>query len=65
MHICISKIIIIGSDNDLLPGWCQAISRTNAGILVIEPLGIKLSEILSKLNLFSFKKICFVSASIS
>ena len=25
MHLCISKLTIIGSDNDLLPGRCQAI----------------------------------------
>ena len=33
-HICISKIIIIGSDNDLLPGGRQTIIWTNAGIIV-------------------------------
>ena len=41
-YICIRKVIIIGSDNDLSPGWCQAIIWTNAGILLIEPLGNKL-----------------------
>ena len=34
-HICVSKIIIIGSDNGLSPGWRQAIIWPNAGILLI------------------------------
>ena len=38
--------IIIGSDNGLLPGWCQAIIWTNAGILLIQSLGTNFSEIL-------------------
>ena len=45
-HICVSKIIIIGSDNGLSPGPRQAIICTNAGILFIGPLGINFSEIL-------------------
>ena len=32
MHICISKLIIIASDNGLSPSWRQAIIWTNAGI---------------------------------
>ena len=32
-HICVSKLTIIGSDNGLVPGWCQVIIWTNAGIL--------------------------------
>ena len=38
-HICDSKLSTIGSDNGLLPGWCQAIIWTNAGILSIGTLG--------------------------
>ena len=45
MHICISKLTIIGSDNGLLPGWRHAIIQTNDGILLIEPLGANFSEI--------------------
>ena len=45
-HICISNLTIIGSDNGLSPGRCQAIIWTNAGILLIGPLGTHLSEIL-------------------
>ena len=43
-HICISKLTIIGSDNGLLPGQHQAITCTNAGILLIGPSGTKLSQ---------------------
>ena len=46
MHICVGKLTTIGSDNDLLPGWRQAIIWTSAGILLIEPSGTKFSEIL-------------------
>ena len=48
---------IIGSDNDLSPGWRQAIIWTNAGILLIGPLGTNFNEILSEIHTFSFKKI--------
>ena len=34
-HICVGEITIIGSDNGLSPGRCQAIIWTNAGILLI------------------------------
>ena len=33
-HICIGKLISIGSDNGLLPGRRQAIIWTNVGIFV-------------------------------
>ena len=56
MHICISKLTIIGSDNDLAPGQHQAIILTNARILLIWTLGTNFSEILSKTHAFSFKK---------
>ena len=55
-HICVGKLTIIGSDNGLLPGRCQAIIWINAGILLIEPLGTNLSEILIGIQIFSFKK---------
>ena len=44
-HICVSKLAIIGSDNGLSPGRRQAIIWTNAGIMVIGPLGTNFSEI--------------------
>ena len=55
-HICVSKLPTIGSDNGLLPGRRQAIIWTNAGILLIGPLGTKFSEILIEIHTFSFKK---------
>ena len=56
MHICISKIISIGSDNGLCPSRRQATIWTSAGILSIGPLGTNFSEIWIKVNTFSFKK---------
>ena len=50
------KLTIIGSDNGLSPGRRQAIIWTNVGILLIGPLGRKVSEILSGIQIFSFKK---------
>ena len=43
-HICVGKLTIIGSDNGLSPGWHQAIIWTNAGILLIGPLGTNLNK---------------------
>ena len=45
MHIYVGNLTIIGSDNGLSPGRRQAIIWTNAGILLIEPLGTNFSEI--------------------
>ena len=56
MHICVSKLTIIGSDNGLAPDRRQAIIWINAGILLIGPLGINLSEILNDILTFSLKK---------
>ena len=55
-HICVGKLIIIGSDNGLSPGRRQAIIWTNAGILLIGPLGTNFIEILIGIQTFSFKK---------
>ena len=55
-HKCISNLTIIGSDNGLSPGRRQAIIWTNAGKLSIWNLGTNFSEILSKIHIFSFKK---------
>ena len=55
MHIYISKLIIIGSDNGLLFGWHQAIMGTNGGILLIWTLGTNFSKILSETHTFSLK----------
>ena len=55
-HICVSKLTINGSDNGLSPGRRQAIIWTNAGILLIEPLGTNFGEILIGIKIFSFTK---------
>ena len=55
-HICVSKLTIISSDNGLSPGRRQAIIWTNAGILLIGPLGTNFSEILIGIQTFSFTK---------
>ena len=52
MHIRLSKLTIIGSDNGLSPGRHKTIILTNAGILLIGPLGTNLSEILIKIYTF-------------
>ena len=55
MHICVSKLTIIGSDG-LSPGRRQAIIWTNAGISLIRPSGTNLSEMLIDILTFSFLK---------
>ena len=55
-HICVAYLTIIASDNDLSPTRRQAIIWTNAGILLIRPLGTNFSEILIEIHTFSFKK---------
>ena len=47
-HICVSKLIIIGSDNGLSPGRRQVIIWTNAGIML---------ELLIEIHTSLFKKI--------
>ena len=56
-HICVGNLTIIGPDNGLSPGRRQAIIWTNAGILLIGPLGTDFSEIPIEIITFSFKKI--------
>ena len=51
----VSKWTIIGSDNGLSPGQCQAIIWTNFQILLIRTLGKNFSEIFSEIHIFSFK----------
>ena len=55
-YIFVSELTIIGSDNGLSPGRRQAIIWTNAGILLIGPLGTNFSEILIEIHIFSFRK---------
>ena len=55
-HTCVGKLTILGSDNGLSPGRRQAIIWTNAGILLIGPLGTNVSEIFIGIQTFSFKE---------
>ena len=64
MHICISKLTIIGSDKGLSLGWRQAIIWTNAGIFLIRTLGTNYGEISSGIHTFSFKKIYLKMSSV-
>ena len=56
LHICVSGSGQHASDNGLLPIRRQAIIRTNAGLLSIEPSGTNFSEILIKIQNSSFTK---------
>ena len=56
-HICVGKLTNIGSDNGWSPGRRQTIIWTNAGILLIGPLGTNFSEILIK-NLHFHSRKC-------
>ena len=55
-YICVGKLTIIGSNDGLSPGRCQAIIWTNAGILLFGPLGSYFCEIVIEIDTFSFKK---------
>ena len=55
-HICVGKLTIIGSDNGLSPRQRLAIIWTNAGILIIRPLGTNVSKILIGIQTFSLRK---------
>ena len=48
--------VSIDSDNGLSPDQRRAIIWTNAGILLIGPLGMKFIEMLIEIDAFSFKK---------
>ena len=53
-HVCVDNLTIIGSDNGLAPTCSRqlAIIWTNAGILLIGPLGINFREIFIKTKHF-------------
>ena len=55
-HICVGNLTTTGSDNGLSPDRLQAIIWSNAGLLLIGPLGTNFSEILIVILTFSFKK---------
>ena len=58
-HICVSNLTIIGSDNGLSPGRCQAIIWTSAEILLTGPLGTNFSETLIEIQTSLFKQMYF------
>ena len=63
---CIYASVIlttIGSDNGLSPCRRRASIWTNAGMILIGPLGTNFSEILIEILTFSFKKMCLMKAS--
>ena len=51
-YICVSKIIIVGSDNGLSPAWHHAIIWNNAKILLLVPLEINFNEIVVDIDIF-------------
>ena len=55
-HICVSKLTIISSNNNLWPDWRQVNMWANAGSLSIKNLGTNFSEIRSEIDIFSFTK---------
>ena len=55
-HICVGKLIIIGSDDGLSPDRRQAIIWTNAELLSAGPLRTYFSENLIEMQQFSLKK---------
>ena len=55
-HICVGYLTIICSDNGLSPGRRQSIIWSNAGILLIRPLGTNFSEMLIEILTVSLKK---------
>ena len=64
MHICVSKLTIIDSDNGLSPSRRQAINWTYAGILLIQPSETNFNTILIKIDVFSFKKMHLKMSSV-
>ena len=56
-HICVGKLTIFVSDNNLSSYRRQAVIWTSAELLWIGPLGIRFSEILIEIQTFSLKKI--------
>ena len=62
-HICVGNLTIIGSDDGLALSRRQAIIWTNAGIVLIGPLGTNFSETLTEIGAFSFKKMHFKMSS--
>ena len=56
-HKYVSKLAIIGWDNSLSPGPCQAIIESNAGILLIGTPGANFTEILIGIHISTLKNV--------
>ena len=56
MHTCVSKLTVIGWDNDLSPCRRQATIWTSFGISLIGPLGTNFNKIFIEIDIFSSKK---------
>ena len=56
VYVCVGDFTIIGWINGLSPGRRQAIIWTNAGILLIGPIGTNFNEIFFEIQKFSYKK---------
>ena len=53
-YTCVGDLTIIRSDNGLSPGRRQAIIWNNTGMLLIEPLGTNLNEIIFEIRKLSY-----------
>ena len=62
-HICVGILTIIRSDNGLSPARRQTIIWTNAGILLIGPLGTNFIDSLIETRTFPFSKMYLKMAS--
>ena len=62
-HIFIGNPTIIGSDNGLLPGRCQAIIWTNVWMLLIGPLGTNFIDNFIEIHTFSSEKMHLKTSS--
>ena len=64
LYICAVNWVSIVSDNGLLPVWHQAITYTNAGSVLMGTLRTDSSEILIKIQNFSFMEIHLKMSSV-
>ena len=62
-HICVGNLNIIGSNNGLSPGRRQAIIWTNAGILLIRPLGTNIQWNLDRNSYIFIQEKAFKTSS--
>ena len=55
-HICVNKLISVGSDNGLSPARHRVIIWTNTAIFIIRTSGTLFSEILIEIHIYPFTK---------